>query len=80
MLVPPYDGRWESRVTATVRPRKWTKSIRTAASDVRTNISGRITLALHRSNSAVGVGRLPSALYRPTPPAPLPGERVVIRS
>ena len=39
----------------------------------------RITLALHRSSSAIAIGRLPSALYRPIAMARLPGERVVIR-
>ena len=57
---------------------KWTKSARTAALGTRT--SRRITLTLHRSNSVAAVGRLPSALYRPTASTPLPGERVVIRS
>ena len=40
----------------------------------------RITLMLHRSSYAIAIGRLPSALYRPTAMAPLPGEHVVIRS
>ena len=42
--------------------------------------AGRITLMLHRSSSAIAIGRLPSALYRPIAMAPLPGEHVVIRS
>ena len=46
----------------------------------QSDIVRRITFALHRSNSVAAVGRLPSALYRPTASTPLPGERVVIRS
>ena len=45
----------------------------------RVGSRGRITLALHRSNSGVAIRRFASRLYRPTRPAPLPGERVVIR-
>ena len=41
---------------------------------------GRITLTLHRSNSAPAIRRFASRLYRRTAVAPLPGERVVIRS